>query len=202
MDGILYFISNLVAAFGNLSFEGAVTPIIAFLIVAIYWRETGHFAVIGWLVRIVWIPINIVFVFIWIFSIILSLIADMIRGVKLLKFLVFCGIVFLGYWNYYFIPLSVFIFYMVWFGIDTEGVKKYIFFYPQAKRIPAPKIKSPKPLKPPKAAKLFERKEKEKEAEKPPLVKIVVPTNRGFENENAIIGKLEPHLQALISKST
>lgn len=195
MNEISYFLSNLL----NNHAERLVIGFIAFLPFALYWRETGRLFFIGWIVRILWIPINIAFIFIWLLSIILRVIVDIIRSNNLLKFIVIVGLAWLIYVSIFFTPLSAYVFYIVWYGVDTEGVRKYIFYYPKAKRFNLPKIKVPKPPKSPKVAK-SEKKGKEKETEKPPLVVISAKTSGSFESEEGLISQLPPHLQALINK--
>jgi hypothetical protein len=39
-----------------------------FLLFALIWYNTGRFFLIGWLVKILWLPLNVLSVFIWVFA--------------------------------------------------------------------------------------------------------------------------------------
>jgi hypothetical protein len=193
MDEISYFLANILAELETISLETAVITIALFLPLVIYWRETGRLFFIGWIVRLIFLPINFIFVFIWLFALIFSIFLNGIRIIQSLKALAILALIGIGIYSPYLIPLSGYLFYLLWFGINSEGIKKYIFFYPKAKRTPQPRINQPKA---PKIKKSFAREQAK--ITEPSLVKIAVSARRSCENETAIIQQLEPHLQALI----
>jgi hypothetical protein len=198
MDKILYFIKALLLQHLGVVMIGALL----FLSLAIYWRETGRLFLIGWLVRLLWLPVNVAFIGVWFLSIVLAVIVEIIRNSKFLKTVVTLGSAWFAYENVLFIPVVVYVFYVLWFGVDTERVYQGIFYYPKPKRTPQPSIKVPKPPPPAKIAKVMRPEKETKKAAKqpPPLVTITAKVGGSFENEAGLIAKLAPHLQALINR--
>lgn len=194
MEQILFLVKSVLSQHA----DAVIISTMIFLVLTVYWRETGRLFFIGWIVRILWLPINLAFIGLWFLSIILSVIVEIIRSSKFLKTVVTLGSAWFAYENMFFIPLVVYIFYVLWFGVDTERVYRGIFFYPKAKRTPPPKIRIPKPLKPNKALK--QDKATKRKVKPPPLVVITAKSGGSFENEAGLIAKLEPHLQELINR--
>jgi hypothetical protein len=176
---------------------------VAFAVLALYWHNTGRFFLVGWLVKILWLPINAVMAVLWFFAVVFNLFFDFIRNNLIFKRIIFLCLIGLIYFIYSVHPehlffysiLSFLAFYLVMFGINEEAIRHKIFYLPTAKRIPPLKVRKPKAAKPKKAT----ISSKGQETGQPPIVQIATDKPRGkFETEQDIISKLEPHLQQLL----
>lgn len=177
--------------------------VVVFIVLALYWYNTGRFFLVGWLVKILWLPINFLMTLLWFFAVVFNLFFDFIRNNIMFKRLIFLCLVGSLYFIYSVHPehlifysiLSFSAFYLVMFGLNEEAIRHKIFYLPTAKRTPARKVRKPKAIKPKKAT----VSSKGQETGQPPIVQIATAKPRGkFESEQDIISKLEPHLQQLL----
>jgi hypothetical protein len=176
---------------------------VAFAVLALYWHNTGRFFLVGWLVKILWLPINAVMAVLWFFAVVFNLFFDFIRNNLIFKRIIFLCLIGLIYFIYSVHPehlilyliLSLLAFYLVMFGLNEEAIRHKIFYLPTAKRTPTRKIRQPKAAKPKKAPLSGTRQV----MDSPPIVQLATDKPRGkFETEQEIIGKLDPHLQQLL----
>lgn len=174
-----------------------------FVVLALYWYNTGRFFLVGWLVKILWLPINFLMALLWFFAVVFNLFFDFIRNNIIFKRLIFLCLIGLIYFIYSVHPahllaysfLSFFIFYLVMFGINEEAIRHKIFYLPTAKCSVYRSVSKPKTIKPKKAT----VSGKGQETGQPPIVQIATDKPRGkFETEQDIISKLDPHLQQLL----
>jgi hypothetical protein len=172
---------------------------IVFLLLAIFWYQTGRLFLIGWLVKVLWLPINVICAVLWIFTaFVVNIFFDILRGfvllVRLLSLTLIALCAFSFYQNSEFaIPLvivSMVFFYLLKFGVKEERLYRWIFYSPKAKRTPVPKSKHRKLQEDEPKAELLPR----------PLVRLLVKPQRNFETEAKIINKLDDHLQQLIKR--
>lgn len=183
-----------------------ILEIIAFIGLALYWYNTGNFFIIGWIVKILWLPINILCVFLWIAAVFINrLILDFIRNNYKLKIIVFGALIWACYYANIYEP-TLFIFsiicavifsLLIIFGINEDLIKAGIFYLPSTKRTPIKKIKKPKARKPEKQ-KSNPVNEKKQKHEALPVVQILATDGSKFETEREIISKLPQHLKDLM----
>lgn len=187
---------------------GVVLPagVILFLLLAIAWQQTGRFFVVGWLVRLLWLSVNLAAVPLWIAAVVLNIFLDMLRAsygvlrATVILILAFNVVVYLENPDglYFTVPPTLIIFYLLKFGVNEERVKGWIFYSPKPRKIPAPR---PKPLreKGKKAQKAAPTAaEKGREALQPQAVRIVVKRTKETKREADIIALLPAHLRNLI----
>lgn len=172
---------------------------IVFLLLALVWYQTGRLFLIGWLVKVLWLPINALCALLWVLAaFVVNVFFDILRGFVLLVRLVSLALIGLCAFSFYqnsefSIPLVIIamvFFYLLKFGVKEERLYRWIFYSPQAKRTPAPKAKHKKLIEDEPKAELLPR----------PLVRLMVKPQGNFETEAQIIDKLDGHLQQLIKR--
>jgi len=166
--------------------------IAAFLIALVaFWYSTGRFFIVGWMVKIIWLPINILCALLWVIAVIINTILDFIRASKLFRFIMF-GLLAWNAYAYseapeslvYIAPFSIAVFLILKFGLNDTTIKRWIFTAPQARKSYTPQPKKTK------LQKEFES-DKNKKLLPPPIVQIV-PKNRGkFETFAQLQKRLE-----------
>jgi hypothetical protein len=166
---------------------------------ALYWRETGRFPIVGAIVRLLWLPLNLLCGVLWIIGGVLNLILRFMDIFTNLKPALLFFVLILSFNDARFFILLAGLFFLFWQGIDTERLRYGMNYYPRAKRTPerpAPRAKVEKP-KP--APKLPQRKESAPIP--PPLVTIAAAARGRVHNEQELIQLLPPHLGQLIASA-
>ena len=172
-------------------------PAALFVVLALYWHETGRFPLVGDIVRILWIPINLIYAGLWVIGGVLSLILDIMGLFPNVKPAILFFTLILSLQDSRFYILLAFLFLLFWQGVDTGRLRYGMNHYPRAKRTPerpAPRAKTEKP-KP--APKLPQRKESPPIP--PPLVTIAAAARGRVHGEQELIQLLPPHLGQLIA---
>jgi hypothetical protein len=171
-----------------------------FLLLAIFWYQTGRFFLIGWLVKIAWLPVNVTCFFLWIFTSFVNSAFNILRAnfwfITALNvgLLVFCYISYRDNAPYFIqqVIATLVFFYLIKFGLDEGRVKTWITYSPQAKRTPA--------LKPKHEHKKLKKAEIIAEELPFQTVKTLVRPQKDFETEAEIISNLDNHLQQLMKR--
>lgn len=177
----------------TLDYPTYAIPLFAFGGLVIYWRETGRFPVIGWLVRWLYLPINLLACVLWLMLTPLKGLIGLLDYVPVFKLALLLFSVLLCWQNPLFIGFTLLLLLAFTVGINTQRIQARINYYPTAKRTPAPKVKQAKalpaikPLKP--AAPTLQP---------PPLVAIAVTRQGSAYSEQQLISALPPHLQTLM----
>lgn len=173
-----------------------------FLLLALVWYTTGRFFLIGWLVKILWLPLNVLSVFIWVFAAFgVNVIFDILRSNVAFSRVLSLGLIGACYYVFeysgeYFVPLlivSLLFFYLLKFGLNENRLYGWIFYSPKARRTPPPK--------PDKEHKKLMEDEKKAELLPRPLARLLVEQQSGFATEGQIIERLDEHLQRLIKRT-
>jgi len=157
----------------------------------LFWYTTGRFFLVGWLVRIAWLPINLLCAILWIIAVIINTILDFIRASKLFRFIMF-GLIIWNAYAYseapeslvYIVPFSLAVFLILKFGLNDTTIKRWIFYAPQARTSYTPEPKKTK------LQKEFEN-EKNKKLSPPPIVQIVPKKSGKFETFAQLQKRLE-----------
>ncbi len=191
-------LQNIFVLFSSLSAEFWLYSGVGFLPLALFWYKTGRLFFIGWIVRVLWLVVNLLCFFLWVFALVVNSFFDLLRSVFLFVGLSSVTLIGLCYYAFannesYALPLllaTLLFFYLVKFGLDEEKFYNWIYYAPRAIKAPPPKIKrDPK--------KLMDA-EKKAELLPRPLVEILLKKPTNFETETEIIEKLDDHLKKLI----
>jgi hypothetical protein len=172
---------------------------IGFLLLAVFWYQTGRFFLIGWIVKLIWLAIITPLAFaLWLVVSIINSIFDTIRGITFLVWFLRLGLIFAtwqagtnpeysGFFPFLLMVLFLF-FYLTKYGLPEQKMASWIKYSPKAKQTPIKKPKS-KPLKIEPTAEELPR----------PEVKPLLKKQGNFETEAEIINRLDAHLKNLIS---
>jgi hypothetical protein len=185
--------------YDNLSPELLICLSAGFLIIGLFWYNTGRFFLIGWIVKILWFfTITPVAFIVWLIASVINSVFDTIRGITVLVWLV-RGILIFADWYAFnnaeyndFLPflliVSFVFFYLTKYGLPEQKISSWIKYSPKARRTPTKQQK----LKPIKTEPMAEDLPH-------PQVKPVLKKQGYFETEAEIKTKLDAHLQQLIN---
>lgn len=166
-----------------------------FTILALIWYNTGRFFIVGWIIRLLWLVVNLVCITLWIVVLFLNGFFDSLRSSFIISRIIYLGGVGLNVYLYYQDPEiliytvipTLTLMYLVKFGINEGRVKGWIFYAPK------PKQKFERPQKAPKA-----------KADKPPaeltkpMVRLMVKPQRHCETLEEIKALLAPEQKSLV----
>jgi len=207
MDEFLSHVVGTMGLFATASLELALSrldysiPAALFIALALYWHETGRFPIVGLIVRILWIPINLIYAALWLVGGVLSVILGILDFFPKTKPAILFFALLLSLADARFYLLLGFLFLLFWQGVDTAKLRQAMNYYPTAKRTPerpAPRAKVEKPTPPPK---LPQRKESAPKITPPPLVTIAAAARGKVHSERQLIAQLPPHLGQLIANA-
>ena len=167
-----------------------------FLLLVMVWYFTGRLFLIGWLVKILWLPINLFCLVLWVFTSFVNSILSLLRINLFFITSVNCGLLVACYIAYrdnaaYFMPLAIgtaVFLYLIKFGLDEGLVKSWIFYSPKARRTPKPKTDHRKLTQTDQNAEDLPR----------PTVRFLAKPQAKFETEAQIIEQLDEHLRRLM----
>lgn len=204
MDNLTPLLSNLATLLSNLPPETFIAAAVLFVVLALVWWQTGRFAVIGFIVRLLWLPINLLTFTLWMVAIVMNRVFDTIRNVGFLNRAITIVLTLACIWSYFeapallygLVPFTLLLFYFISFGIDEQRLRYAIFYLPKPKRLLQKSIRTPKEGRAEKSTKSANKKGQA--SEKIPVVAIVAKTSKNYENEAEIIQQLDPHLRQLM----
>lgn len=180
-----------------LNYPAYSIPAFIFLILAAYWRQTGRFPAIGFLVRLLYIPINLLALSLWVvFGFLNGLSKALCSWQSFSGVLLFVLILLTLKDIGYFFSIPAFLL-LLRFRVDTTTLSGLVTYYPRAKRQAEPRpVKPPRPVKA--AAPTFPGKPAQPAAP-PPVVQVAASVSGSQRKASQLISELPPHLQALIA---
>jgi hypothetical protein len=196
MDSVINITVSFVAAILGYSLDNPESsiPAFIFLCLAAYWRQTGRFPVVGFLVRLLYLPINLLASVLFVVGKVINAFLDLLDMFAPLKGLTFLLLIIMGLENGYYFLLAGVLALLLRFGLETEPLRYTASYYPRAKRRPQPKPKAAKPA--PKA--VPPRNKPEPMPAAPPIVQVAAPALGSSHPFSQLVNELPPHLQALV----
>lgn len=198
MDAVINVTNLFISALLDFALDNPAfsIPAFLFLIFASIWRQTGRFPVVGYIVRLLYLPINFVFLVLWLASSLLLAVSRLLRFSQSFSGVLLFVLILLTLKDIdYFFTIPAFFLLLV-FRADTEALREKITYYPRARRRPPPKQKPARPLPAPKAAPLPNKPQPAPAA--PPIVQVAASVGAAPYKFNQLIGELPPHLRELV----
>lgn len=172
-------------------------PAFIFLCLAAYWRQSGRFPVIGFLVRLLYIPINLLALVLWVVCEFINGLSKALRNWQSFSGVTLFVLILLTLKDIgYFFSIPAFLL-LLRFRVDTSNLSELATYYPRAKRTP-----EPRPAKPPCPARAAAPPIPGKPtppAAPPPVVQVAASVSGSPRKASQLISELPPHLQALIA---